>query len=116
VQNQPATAKYQAAARDGQLTAAKGHTFEGDDIARGRVIEDLLCYFRADLAALAKEQSLPIETLLGWVDGLEAAMPGTTDLADNVLTIRDESRPLARIIARHFDAYEMNESGHSQAV
>ncbi|WP_108855434.1 oxygen-independent coproporphyrinogen III oxidase [Aliiroseovarius pelagivivens] len=116
VQNQPATAKYQAAARDGQLTAAKGHTFEGDDIARGRVIEDLLCYFRADLAALAKEQSLPIETLLEWVDGLEEAMPGTTDLVDNVLTIRDESRPLARIIARHFDAYEVNESGHSQAV
>lgn len=116
VQNQPATAKYQAAARDGLLSAAKGHVFGGDDIARGRVIEELLCYFRADLAALADEQSLPLETILGWVDGLETSMPGTTELVENVLSIRDESRPLARIIARHFDAYEMNESGHSQAV
>lgn len=115
-QNDPATAKYQAAARDGKLTSAKGHVFSGDDIARGRVIEELLCYFKADLAALAEEQSLPVETLLSWVEGLSEVMPYTTDLIDNVLTIRDESRPVARMIARHFDAYDMNESGHSQAV
>lgn len=115
-QNDPATAKYQAAARDGKLTSAKGHVFSGDDIARGRVIEELLCYFKADLAALAEEQSLPVETLLSWVEGLSEVMPDTTDLIDNVLTIRDESRPVARMIARHFDAYDMNESGHSQAV
>ncbi|WP_432450573.1 oxygen-independent coproporphyrinogen III oxidase [Aliiroseovarius marinus] len=115
-QNEPATAKYQAAARAGTLASAKGHVFSGDDIARGRVIEELLCYFRADLAAIAQEQNLPVETLLGWVEGLEAAMPDTTTLIDNVLAIRDSARPVARMIARHFDAYDMNESGHSQAV
>lgn len=115
-QNEPATAKYQAAARAGTLASAKGHVFNGDDIARGRVIEELLCYFRADLAAIAQEQNLPVETLLGWVEGLEAAMSDTTTLIDNVLTIVDSARPVARMIARHFDAYDMNESGHSQAV
>ncbi|PID35137.1 MAG: coproporphyrinogen III oxidase, partial [Rhodobacterales bacterium] len=46
----------------------------------------------------------------------DTALPDTTVLEDGVLTILDHARPLARIIARHFDAYEMNASGHSQAV
>ena len=116
VQNEPATSKYQAAARDGNLTAAKGHSFTPDDIARGRVIEELLCYFKVDFAALAKELDRPIGWFLALVDGLPETMPDTTDLTDNVLTIREGARPLARMIARHFDAYEVNESGHSQAV
>lgn len=116
VQNEPATAKYQAAARDGNLAAAKGHAFTGDDIARGRVIEQLLCYFHADFDALSAELDLPVETFLGWVDGLEAVLPGTTKLNGHTLSIEDHARPLARMIARHFDAYEVNESGHSQAV
>jgi len=116
VQNEPATAKYQAAARDGKLAAAKGHVFSGDDNARARVIEELLCYFRVDFAALAEELAQPVDTFVKMVEGLSEVMPNTTDLQNNVLTIRDDARPLARMIARHFDAYEMNESGHSQAV
>ena len=115
-QNEPATSKYQAAARDGRLAGAKGHVFTDEDIARGRVIEELLCYFRVDFSKLADELSRPIEYFLTMVDGLELAMPGTTDLSGTVLSIRPEARPVARMIARHFDDYEMNESGHSQAV
>ncbi|UWQ13707.1 oxygen-independent coproporphyrinogen III oxidase [Aliiroseovarius sp. M344] len=115
-QNEPATSKYQAAARDGRLAGAKGHVFTDEDIARGRVIEELLCYFRVDFSKLADELSRPIEYFFTMVDGLELAMPGTTDLSGTVLSIRPEARPVARMIARHFDDYEMNESGHSQAV
>ena len=115
-QNEPATSKYQAAARDGRLAGAKGHVFTDEDIARGRVIEELLCYFRVDFSKLADELSRPIEYFLSMVDGLELAMPGTADLSGTVLSIRPEARPVARMIARHFDDYEMNESGHSQAV
>ena len=115
-QNEPATSKYQAAVRDGRLAGAKGHIFTEEDIARGRVIEELLCYFHVDFAELSEELSWPLESFLSMVDGLEHSMPDTTDLVGTVLTIRPDSRPVARMIARHFDDYEMNESGHSQAV
>ncbi len=115
-QNEPATSKYQAAARDERLAGAKGHVFTAEDIARGRVIEELLCYFRVDFAKLADELSRPVDSFLSMVDGLEHTMPETTDLDGTILSIRPQARPVARMIARHFDNYEMNESGHSQAV
>ncbi|SEW01647.1 oxygen-independent coproporphyrinogen-3 oxidase [Aliiroseovarius sediminilitoris] len=115
-QNEPATSKYQAAVRDGRLAGAKGHVFTKDDLARGRVIEELLCYFRVNFAKLAEEFARPVDDFLSMVDGLEQAMPGTTVLDGTMLSIRPEARPVARMIARHFDDYEMNESGHSQAV
>ncbi|WP_371168233.1 oxygen-independent coproporphyrinogen III oxidase [Aliiroseovarius sp. 2305UL8-7] len=115
-QNEPATSKYQAAVRSGKLAAAKGHTFSREDIARGRVIEELLCYFRVDFAALARELSYPADELISMAQGLDDNMPGTTCIEGSVLTIDQSARPLARMIARHFDVYEMNESGHSQAV
>ncbi len=42
--------------------------------------------------------------------------PGMIDISDDGLTVRAQARPLARIIARQLDAYEMSESGHSHAV
>jgi oxygen-independent coproporphyrinogen-3 oxidase len=102
--------------RAGEMAIAKGHAFSGDDMLRGRIIEKLLCDFRADLNAIAKEQGVPVSEAVALVDGLEAALPGTTTLIDGVLTINKDSHILARLIARHFDAYEMSAAGHSQAV
>jgi oxygen-independent coproporphyrinogen-3 oxidase len=115
-QNEPSTSKYQARVREGRLATARGHAFCGDDRIRGRIIEQLLCEFRADLGAIAASFGVSKAGVVAMTEGLEAALPGTTELAEGVLTIRDEARPVARIIARFFDAYEMSESGHSQAV
>ncbi|MBT2130534.1 oxygen-independent coproporphyrinogen III oxidase [Aliiroseovarius lamellibrachiae] len=115
-QNEPATAKYQAAARAGNLSVSKGHAFGGDDWVRSRIIELILCDFKVDFAQVAQELHDDVTRLVSMADGLADAMPDTFDLSDNVLTIHEASRPLARIIARHFDAYEMNAAGHSQAV
>lgn len=115
-QNEPATSKYQERVRRGDLPTARGHAFVGDDLLRGRIIEKLLCDFRVDFNAIATEQGADPAETIAMADGLDAAMPGTTVLEGGVLTIRDDFRPLARIIARWFDAYEMSASGHSQAV
>ena len=115
-QNEPSTSKYQERVRAGELPIARGHVFHGDDPVRGRIIETLLCDFRSDFNAIAAEHGVPVETLLGMAGGLDEVLPGTTTLEGGVLTILDDSRPLARIIARYFDAYEMAASGHSQAV
>ena len=115
-QNEPATSKYQERIRAGSLATAKGHVFAGDDLVRARIIELLLCDFRADLRAVAAENDVAPEGVLAMADGLDAALPGTTTLEDGVLTILDDARPLARIIARYFDAYDMASARHSQAV
>jgi oxygen-independent coproporphyrinogen III oxidase len=115
-QNEPSTSKYQERVRKGELATAKGHAFVGDDHVRGRIIELLLCDFRVDFNAVATENAVAPETVIAMADGLDDVLPGTTLLQDGVLTILDDARPLARIIARYFDAYEMSASGHSQAV
>lgn len=115
-QNEPATGKYQGRVRAGELASARGHVFNRDDHLRGRIIELILCDFRADLNQVARELDASLEELLAMCAGLDEALPDTTTLVDGVLTIKDGAKPLARIIARHFDAYEMNASGHSQAV
>ncbi len=115
-QNEPATSKYTARVQAGELPIARGHAFAGDDLIRARIIEKLLCDFAVDLDAVATEFGIGTEILLDMTQGLDTALPGTTDLIGARLTVRPEARPLARIIARHFDAYEMNAEGHSQAV
>jgi oxygen-independent coproporphyrinogen-3 oxidase len=57
-----------------------------------------------------------LERIVAMADGLDDALPGTTTLEDGVLTILDDARPLARMIARYFDAYDMSSARHSQAV
>lgn len=115
-QNAPATSAYQERVRAGQLPVTRGHAFTGDDILRGRVIEQILCDFAVDLPAIAREVGADPATAVALADGLAETLPGTVSVTDGVLTIEPQARPLARIIARYFDAYEMNEAGHSQAV
>ena len=115
-QNEPATSKYQERVRAGELAIAKGHVFAGDDLVRARIIEMLLCDFRADLGAVAAEHGTAVDEVVAMADGLDEALPGTITLEGNVLTILDDARPLARIIARFFDAYDMSSARHSQAV
>ncbi len=115
-QNEPATAKYVGKLRDGVLPVSRGHVFAGDDQIRARIIELLLCDFRVDFAAVADEFGTNPAPLCAMADGLEAAMPGTTGLNGSILTIRPHAHIMARIIARHFDAYAMEASGHSPAV
>ncbi|GKY86189.1 oxygen-independent coproporphyrinogen III oxidase [Sinisalibacter aestuarii] len=115
-QNEPSTSKYTERVRAGELPTAKGHAFTGDDLLRGRIIEKLLCDFRVDFNAVAAEHGVAPEMAIATAKGLDEVLPGTTVLDGGVLTILEDARPLARIIARWFDAYEMSAAGHSQAV
>jgi oxygen-independent coproporphyrinogen-3 oxidase len=49
-------------------------------------------------------------------NGLDTAFPGMLTLDGDRIAIRPEGRPLTRMIARHFDGYEMAQTGHSSAI
>ncbi len=115
-QNAPATSRYQGAVREGGFSSARGHAFTTEDRLRGAVIERLLCDFRVDLGAEARRLGLAASQGLALADGLDEALPGATELRGSVLTIPPGARPLARVIARHFDAYDLSATGHSHAV
>ena len=115
-QNEPATSKYTGRVQAGELPISKGHAFGGDDKIRARIIELLLCDFAVDFAEVAAQFNTGVDGLIAMAEGLEANLPGTTEMNATTLTILPSAWPLARIIARHFDAYDMNASGHSQAV
>ncbi len=115
-QNVPGTSAYTRTIRDGQFATAKGHEFRGEDILRARLIEALMCDFRIDAAE--------IRGRFGLSDAQLAALfaPASRDFGDMVeitasgLVIPAHARPLTRMIARTFDAYDLSKAGHSPAV
>jgi oxygen-independent coproporphyrinogen-3 oxidase len=115
-QNDPRTSGYQAKVRGGEMATIRGHAFTRDDRLRGAIIEALLCYFRADLAALAQAQGQAPEAATNLAVGLEEAFPGVVRSKDNVVEILPVGRPLARMIAQHFDAYAVSAASHSHAI
>lgn len=115
-QNAPATSAYQAAIRAGTLATSRGHVFTGDDLYRGRIIEALLCDFRVNMDAISERFVVSKAHLDGLARSARAAFPAMLSYDGSVLSVLPEARPLARMIARHFDAYDMEEAGHSTAV
>ena len=115
-QNASGTADYQKAVRDGRLSTGRGHVFKGEDRLRARLIEALMCDFRIDSAEIVESFGTDPQKLTGLYRAAEEAFPGMVARDDTGFEIRPEGRPLARLIARAFDEYEMRAEGHSSAI
>ncbi|MFD1194788.1 oxygen-independent coproporphyrinogen III oxidase [Seohaeicola saemankumensis] len=115
-QNAPATGAHTAAIRNGRFSVAKGHRFTPDDRLRGRMIEMLMCDFRVDRHALQDSFNVTDAVVQSLFDKVMADFPGMLTLDTDGLGVPVEARPLARMIARSFDAYEMSKAGHSSAI
>ncbi|SNS13998.1 oxygen-independent coproporphyrinogen III oxidase [Tropicimonas sediminicola] len=115
-QNISGTGDYTKAIREGRFATGRGHAFAGQDLMRARMIETLMCNFRIDRE----------EILSGWggsadqVDSLFAEVKRTfgdfVTVDRSGLQIPPAGRPLTRMIAKAFDAYEMDKAGHSHAI
>ncbi|MFC0156654.1 oxygen-independent coproporphyrinogen III oxidase [Mameliella alba] len=115
-QNAPGTSKYIAAVRDGQFATARGHTFKGDDRLRARLIEALMCDFRINAAEILRDFAISREALFTLFREANARFENMLVISDDGLFIPQEMRPLTRIIARAFDAYDLSKAGHSSAI
>ena len=117
-QNASGTADHTSAIRAGRFSTARGHAFKGEDILRGRIIEALMCDFfvdRGELVDLAANLggAPRVDALLAEA---MAAFPGVLDLTASGLAIPPHARPLTRMIARAFDAYDQSKAQHSAAI
>ncbi len=115
-QNAPATSKHTAAIREGRFSTARGHAFRGDDLLRGRIIEALMCDFEVRTADLTEHFDVGAGDLRAMFEAVNGAFEGLLEVSDEGLVIPKEARPLTRMIAKAFDAYEMTAERHSSAI
>ena len=115
-QNNPATSAHTAAIRDGKFSTKRGHAFRGQDKLRSRLIEALMCDFRIVSKDIIKTFGISEQQMQDLYRPVMEQFPDTLTLTEDGLFVPEEARPLTRMIARAFDAYDMDQSGHSSAI
>lgn len=116
-QNAPDIAAWRRAVAKGELATVRGKAFAGDDLLRGAVIEQLLCGFEADLAAIAARHGATPDVFAGDLARLAPlAEAGWVGVEGGRVVIRRHRPEIARIVAAEFDAYLGGGGRHSAAV
>ncbi len=115
-QNAPGTADYTRAVREGRFATVRGHVFGGEDLLRARIIEALMCDFRVSRGELLERFAVSEARLDEMFAVATGRFPGMTVPGPEGLAIPPRARPLTRMIARAFDAYDLSKAGHSSAV
>ncbi len=115
-QNAPATGAHTKAIREGRFSTSRGHVFSDEDKMRSRIIEALMCDFYVDTAEICGAYPIQPQQLRAMFDDANRAFDGLLSVTDDGLYIPEPARPLTRIIARNFDAYDLSKAGHSSAI
>lgn len=115
-QNAPGTSAHTKAIREGQFSTHKGHVFAGEDKMRARIIEALMCDFTVSRAEIERDFDVTPDRLDLLFRAAADAFPGMVRLGPEGLTIPQHGRPLTRMIARAFDAYDQTKAQHSAAI
>lgn len=115
-QNASGTSDHAKAIRAGQFSTHRGHIFAGEDLLRARIIEALMCDFRVDRAEMLRDFRVSPSRLDHLFTTAAAAFPGMVAVTDEAFVILHQGRPLARMVARAFDAYDQTKAQHSAAV
>ncbi|MFN3722023.1 MAG: oxygen-independent coproporphyrinogen III oxidase [Paracoccaceae bacterium] len=115
-QNVSGTSDYTKAIRAGQFSTHRGHVFGGEDQMRARIIEALMCDFHVSRAEILRDFDCTTDRLDGMLRHAAAGFDGMVVLDATGLTIPPRGRPLTRMVARAFDAYDQTKAQHSAAV
>ncbi|WP_372837654.1 oxygen-independent coproporphyrinogen III oxidase [Phaeovulum sp.] len=115
-QNAPATSAHTQAIRDKRFSTVRGHVFTAEDRLRSRMIEALMCDFRIDRAEILGAFEVTPERLADMFAATQKVFGDMVEVSDAGLFIPEAGRPLTRMIARSFDAYDLSKSGHSSAI
>ena len=115
-QNASGTSAYTSAIRSDRFSTARGHVFAGEDLLRARLIEALMCDFRIDAAEILGSFDITRSALFAMFDTANAAFDNLLQVSEDGLFVPPEARPLTRMIARSFDAYDLSRAGHSSAI
>ncbi|MFP7570873.1 oxygen-independent coproporphyrinogen III oxidase [Marivita sp. S2033] len=115
-QNAPATSVYTKAIRAHAFATVRGHSFTAQDKLRGRMIEMLMCDFRVRTEELVRDFDTTEGELQDIFNRINSEFENLLVVEENGLFVPQKVRPLTRLIARGFDAYELSSAGHSSAI
>ncbi|MCE5973674.1 oxygen-independent coproporphyrinogen III oxidase [Sinirhodobacter sp. WL0062] len=115
-QNASATGAHTGAIREGRFSTARGHVFTEDDKMRSRLIEALMCDFKVSAQELVRDYRADPVKLAEMFASCAAKFEDMVRVTTEGLEIPEKGRPLTRMIAQHFDAYELSKAGHSSAI
>ncbi|MCB2116012.1 MAG: oxygen-independent coproporphyrinogen III oxidase [Rhodobacteraceae bacterium] len=115
-QNASGTSNHTKAVRAGTFSTARGHAFAGEDILRARMIEAVMCDFRIDAHEMVQHFGATAAQLQAMFARTKEEFGDMVRVGPEGLFVPEEARPLTRMIARTFDAYDLSKAGHSPAV
>ncbi|SIS64527.1 oxygen-independent coproporphyrinogen III oxidase [Phaeovulum vinaykumarii] len=115
-QNAASTSDYTKAIRAGRFSTHRGHVFTDDDNLRSRMIEALMCDFRIDANEITTTFGISPTRLAEMFDEAAKVFGEMVEITPEGLYIPEKGRPLTRMIARIFDAYDLSKAGHSSAI
>jgi oxygen-independent coproporphyrinogen-3 oxidase len=75
-----------------------------------------MCDFRIDAEEIVDRFDISRAALNEMFSKFMAQFPDVLALESNALVIPEPARPLTRMIARAFDAYDMSKAQHSAAI
>jgi oxygen-independent coproporphyrinogen-3 oxidase len=115
-QNASGTSDHTKAIRAGRFSTHRGHVFAGEDILRARMIEALMCDFRIDRAEMIRDFGATPAQVEAMFRRAAEAFDGMVEVTPAAFAIPPHGRPLTRMVARAFDAYDQTKAQHSAAV
>ena len=115
-QNVSGTADYTKAIRAGNFPTHRGHVFGGEDLLRARIIEALMCDFKVLRAELLADFDVSPDRVSALLQHAKDRFEEMLVLDASGLYIPERARPLTRMIARAFDAYDSAKAQHSAAI
>jgi oxygen-independent coproporphyrinogen-3 oxidase len=115
-QNASGTSDHTKAVRAGQFSTHRGHVFAGEDLARARIIEALMCDFRVSRAELLRDFRVPPARLDALFAAAKEVFGPFFEVTAEAASIPPAGRPLTRMIARMFDEYDHAKAQHSAAI
>ncbi|MFD2173472.1 oxygen-independent coproporphyrinogen III oxidase [Rhodobacter lacus] len=115
-QNESATGAHTSAIREGRFSTHRGHVFSPEDLMRARLIEMLMCDFAVSKQELVEQWGADPAGLDSEFAACVAKFGEMVEITETGIAIPEPGRPLTRMIARHFDAYDLSKAGHSSAI
>ncbi len=118
VQNEVALGRYKSAVSSSNLATAKGYQMTADDQLRATIIENLMCYFEADVGQICALHGVDSGLLLQGNERLnELVEDRLVDVRDGKLIVDKNMRFIIRHVAACFDIYlERGGRTHSKAA
>jgi len=116
VQNAPATSAYQERIGAGGLAGHKGYEMSTRDKLIAKMVEELMCYFALNRTKLF--DAFPDETFFieKTISLLAKNFTDSFLITSAGLELRENAKPLARIIAKYIDDFSCSGDAHSSAI